>query len=223
MPLRIDHANLVVADLPAAVGFYRDRLGFQIVLEGELAGDWIATVVGAPAARMDCVILEAPGGGARLELLAYREPPPVALPGHGVGWALGLRHLAFMVDDLDATVGRLRAAGVALLSEPVTVPFPVAGRRKRLVYLHDPEGVLLELAEYRAEEGTTMTQHALAVPDMMCAHCANAIRKALEAVAGVEDVVIDVAGKRVTVSGGDAEAVLQAIREAGYRPEPTRP
>ena len=40
---------------------------------------------------------------------------------------------------------------VQFYSEPVTVPFPVGteSRDKRLCYFRDPEGVLLEVAEYR--------------------------------------------------------------------------
>ncbi len=149
MPLRVDHANLVVRDIEAQTAFYCDLLGFTVVLAGELSGAWIDQVIDSRQACLDCVILDSPGGGARLELLRYRHPAAVAVDRHGEPSGLGLRHLAFAVDDLDELVERLRQAGVELLSEPVTVPFPVAGQRKRLVYFRDPEGVLLELAEYR--------------------------------------------------------------------------
>ena len=148
MPLHLDHVNLVVRDLPAQTAFYVDQLGFRPLLQRELSGPWVASLVGCPGAVMHCVILEPPGGGPRLELLAYQHPAAVALPDHGLPAALGLRHLALAVDDLDAAVARLTAAGVPFLSDPVTVPFRVAGRRKRLVYFRDPEGVLVELAEY---------------------------------------------------------------------------
>ncbi|NUQ00578.1 MAG: VOC family protein [Armatimonadetes bacterium] len=148
MPLRLDHANLVVRDLDRQVDFYCRLLGFRVVLRRELSGDWISQVVGARTARMDCAILEAPGGGARLELLAYDHPEALELPGHEAPSALGLRHLAFTVDDLDTMAATLIAEGVRPISAPATVPFRVGGRRKRLLYFHDPEGVLLELAEY---------------------------------------------------------------------------
>lgn len=149
MSLQIDHANLVVRDLAAATAFYRDGLGLSVVQEGPLSGAWIEGVIGVGGAEMDCVILAAPGGGARLELLAYRNPPPLTVEHHSQPNALGLRHLAFRVDDLDALAARLVEHGARLLSQPQAVPFPVAGQRKRLVYFLDPECVLLELAEYR--------------------------------------------------------------------------
>ena len=46
---------------------------------------------------------------------------------------------------------RLKAAGVTLFSEPVRVPAGVvkfAAGDKTLVYFLDPDGVILELAEY---------------------------------------------------------------------------
>lgn len=153
MPLSIDHANLVVRDLAAMTRFYCDLFGFRVVLERTLEGDWIDQVCGLEGAVMDCVILASPGDGARLELLSYRTPSAIELPHHELPQALGLRHLAFRVDDLNTMASRLQEAGVTLVSGPVDVPFDVGGRRKRLLYFHDPEGVLLELAEYGSARG----------------------------------------------------------------------
>lgn len=55
------------------------------------------------------------------------------------------------------------------------------------------------------------------VSEMSCNHCVNRISKALKAVPGVEKVSIDLPSKKVEVEGpAAAEAVLQAIRGAGY-------
>ena len=54
---------------------------------------------------------------------------------------------------------------------------------------------------------------------MMCGHCESHVRKALEAVAGVESAVVDhVAGSAVvTLSGPVEDAVLTAaVTDAGY-------
>ncbi len=151
--MRLDHANLVVRDLAAQTAFYRDVLGFEVVLERELSGDWVDALLGGGPAVMDCAILQPPGGGARIELLAYRTPAPIEIDGLTQPSALGLRHIAFDVDNLDQIVKRLQDAEVVFFAPPVTVPFPVNGGRKRLVYFLDPEGVMCELAEYRAWPG----------------------------------------------------------------------
>ena len=50
-------------------------------------------------------------------------------------------------------VAKLRAAGVEVFSDPVRVPDGVvrfdAGATKTLVYFLDPDGVIIELADYR--------------------------------------------------------------------------
>lgn len=54
------------------------------------------------------------------------------------------------------------------------------------------------------------------VPEMSCDHCVNAITGEVSAVDGVTDVVVDLATKLVTVTGGAPDAVVAAIDEAGF-------
>lgn len=54
----------------------------------------------------------------------------------------------------------------------------------------------------------------LNVPDMSCAHCEAAIKKALGALAGVATVEVDLAAKRVRVNYDPAQTSPQRIREA---------
>jgi catechol 2,3-dioxygenase-like lactoylglutathione lyase family enzyme len=63
---------------------------------------------------------------------------------------IGLRHLAFAVTDIDATVVDLATHGVKFLSPVQT--WQHTG--KRLVYCYGPDGILLELAEYPHEPAT---------------------------------------------------------------------
>lgn len=58
------------------------------------------------------------------------------------------------------------------------------------------------------------------VPGMTCGGCAASVRRALGAVAGVEDVQIDLASKDVRVGGGaSADALRAALEKAGFEPE----
>jgi copper chaperone CopZ len=54
------------------------------------------------------------------------------------------------------------------------------------------------------------------VPGISCDHCKHAIEQEVGAVAGVREVVVDVAAKTVAVVGGDDAAVRSAIDDAGY-------
>lgn len=148
--MKLDHFNIVTRDMARAVAFYRDLLGFEQTFETTLHGAWIERVTGFCGARAHCVFLQLPGVDVRLELLQYLAPVGAELPENTLPNTLGLRHLAFETSDLDALSKKLQGAGIEFVSEPVEVPFPVGPRKlkKRLCYFRDPDGVLLELAEY---------------------------------------------------------------------------
>jgi len=150
--MQVDHVNIVVADLPAMTAFYRDALGLKVTKEVTIQGQWIDAVVGLPQVIADVVYLDFTTG-PRLELIRYRSPQGQRPPHLEQGHTQGLRHIAFQVDDIDASAARLSAAGVRFVSAVQRVPDSqvtyAGGIRKRLVYFHDPEGNLLELCEYR--------------------------------------------------------------------------
>ena len=57
----------------------------------------------------------------------------------------------------------------------------------------------------------------ITVNGMMCNHCKARVEKVCKAVPGVEDAVVDLAAKTVTITGNaDIAAVKQAIRDADY-------
>ena len=61
---------------------------------------------------------------------------------------------------------------------------------------------------------------AFEVQDMSCGHCVGAITRALKAADEGAQVEIDLAAHRVRVepAAASAEALAEAIREAGYTP-----
>ena len=60
------------------------------------------------------------------------------------------------------------------------------------------------------------------VPGIHCGHCEAAVRRELERVSGIQTVQVDLDTKLVTVRGDglDDAALVAAIDEAGYDPEP---
>src|SRR4051794_9604323 len=151
--MQIDHVNIVVEDLEGMIAFYRDALGLAVTKRATISGAWIGAVVGLGDVNADVAYLDFPAG-PRIELIRYNRPTLPRPAGVSEPNAPGLRHLAFMVDDIDAAAAKLRAAGVRPFSEIQTVPDSqvtyAGGIRKRLVYFADPEGNLLELCEYKA-------------------------------------------------------------------------
>lgn len=147
----IDHINIVVADLERSVKFYTEVLGFRKTHDVYMEGDWIEQIIGLKGVKGYVAFVEPPGGGVRIELLEYRSPAGEPRPENSRANTRGLRHIAFRVENIAAMAARLRAAGVTLFSEPVRVPQSVvkfAAGDKTLLYFLDPDGVILELAEY---------------------------------------------------------------------------
>lgn len=152
MPLSIDHINIVVSDLERSVRFYTELLGFRESKRAHLEGDWIESIVGLKGVVADVAFIVAPAGEPRIELLCYKTPGGEAIPANSFANTVGLRHIAFRVDDIKVAAERLKNAGVKLLGEPVVVPENVVTHdagHKMLCYFHDPDGVLLEITEYK--------------------------------------------------------------------------
>lgn len=139
----IDHVNLVVTDLNRAIEFFT-LLGFEVLHQGDLEGEWISRIVGLEAVQAHYVSLGLPQSQTKLELIHYHRPAVRKDPDIRQANGQGFRHIAFRVSDLDAVYAKLEAAGVEFLSEIQIYEV----KQKKLVYFYGPEGILLELAEY---------------------------------------------------------------------------
>src|SRR6476469_5352302 len=109
-----DHVGITVANLDAATAFF---VGLGLEVEGQafVEGEFIDTVCGIPDSRTEIVMLRPPGGGTAVELSSFIRPDHD--PGSPTAMAneLGLRSIAFEVDDLRAAVDRLAADGYGLV------------------------------------------------------------------------------------------------------------
>lgn len=57
----------------------------------------------------------------------------------------------------------------------------------------------------------------LSIPDMSCGHCKAAVEAALSTVPGADAVTVDLATRKVDVTGtADLAAMLAALQVAGY-------
>jgi catechol 2,3-dioxygenase-like lactoylglutathione lyase family enzyme len=138
---RMDHVGIVVDDLAAAVQFFVE-LGLELEGEGSVEGPWVDSIIALDGVRSDIAMLRAPDGSTRVELSTFRSPPSQDGDGHAPANARGIRHIAFLVDDVDAVVARLQARGTELVGELVRYEDIY-----RLCYVRGPEGIIVELAE----------------------------------------------------------------------------
>jgi methylmalonyl-CoA epimerase len=126
---RIAHIGVAVADLEAALAFYRDVLHLA---------------PGAPEVADGATIVSLPFGESAVELLAARDADgPIArfLARRGSG----IHHVCYRVADLDATLAACRAAGYRLIDE--TPRTGAGGHRVAFVHPSATGGILLELTD----------------------------------------------------------------------------
>src|SRR5207302_6440237 len=149
----LHHVGITVKDLDASIRFYHDVLGLGFVNEPSPWFDApeLGPAVGVPGAALRQVSLKL--GDTTLERLEYKSPPSeTATP--LVSNNPGASHVAFLVDDIEATKAELEAKGIAFFS-PVNVVDEGVLTGWRWVYFSDPDGYPLELVEvayYNAEE-----------------------------------------------------------------------
>lgn len=146
----VDHINIVVSDLEKSVDFYKRILCLTEMRRGHLEGEWIEKVTGLKNICADVVFMGIENG-PRIELLCYKTPEGNSFSPNSLPNTIGLRHIAFQVDDMEKAVKRLKENGVRIVGGPCTVPDYVIAHdsgRKTLCYFLDPDGTLLELAHY---------------------------------------------------------------------------
>ncbi|MBL8627790.1 MAG: VOC family protein [Myxococcales bacterium] len=135
--IAVAHADLIVADVPRALGFWVDLLGGAVADDAIVDGEVPAFYTGGRATRMRLVMIRLARFGAMIELMAF-EPPLPTTPG-GV-------HVTLQVDDLVGTRARLAAAGIEAVGDVMAVALPRLGAA-RIAFVRDPDGYLVELVE----------------------------------------------------------------------------
>lgn len=128
---RIDHIGVAVEDLDASLELYERDYGMTLVHRE------IVTEQGVEAALLDV-------GENHVELLAATGPDTpvgkfIAKKGPG------MHHVAYQVDDIEATLAALKQAGLRLIDETPRIGI----RNSRVAFLHPKTagGVLTEIVQ----------------------------------------------------------------------------
>jgi catechol 2,3-dioxygenase-like lactoylglutathione lyase family enzyme len=127
-----------------ALGFYRDLLGFDEVVDEDLVGEAIDAQVAIEDAHLRTVMLVRAPDGPMLELIAYRRPPSTPRLPTARQNDIGCDHLCLLVDDINAEYRRLSDAGVAFTSPPQFIDEGYF-EGDWAVFCLDPDGLTVEL------------------------------------------------------------------------------
>ena len=138
---RMDHAGIVVEDLPAAIAFFVE-LGLELEGQTIVEGPWVDRLVGLVDVKADLAFLRTPDGHGRVEVSAFQRPvtttpapsAPVNVP--------GIPRLTFVVDAVDEIFERLRPHGAELVGE-VSQYEDIY----RYAYVRGPAGVIIGLVQ----------------------------------------------------------------------------
>ncbi|GAB3496029.1 VOC family protein [Spirosoma knui] len=122
----VHHVAIICSDYNVSKHFYTQLLGLTVVGEVYRAE--------RQSYKLDLAI----NGQYQIELFSFPNPPK--RPSRPE--AVGLRHLAFAVADVDAAVAHLNSQGV--VTEPIRVDEQTG---RRFTFFADPDGLPLELYE----------------------------------------------------------------------------
>ncbi len=149
---------IFVADIEAAIGLWRDVLGFtlikdDIVPDGREPGPRVYLtpallddIFKVKDARSRMAILVS-DEGAIIELQQCERPPIERTPPERLRYAhTGIHELGLVVDDIDAWFARVRDAGYATQTEYV---WPVGDFGRSFIF-YDAEGNMIQLWEHTA-------------------------------------------------------------------------
>lgn len=123
----MDHIAITVVDMARSVKFYRDVMGFAVM--GRVQPREGFTIV--------CVDI---GNDAFLELFHFASGSRPL--GNFENSDVGLKHLAFKVDDVDSVVTKLKQHNVEFTVEPTNASGGI-----RVAFFKDPDGNILEVIQ----------------------------------------------------------------------------
>lgn len=130
-----NHVAIRVPDFEVAIKWYTEKLDFRVVHEWPYADQKLAYV--APANDDSFTI----------ELLAGGDPGPIPKPIYrDLGDSLrlaGYHHFCLTVQHMEAVLEELRRRGVTIVTEQ----FYLEAINRKLAFIADPFGNLIELAE----------------------------------------------------------------------------
>jgi catechol 2,3-dioxygenase-like lactoylglutathione lyase family enzyme len=141
------HVNINVTNFERSLEFYK-MLGFKVASDlgdGPNKGNDQGLNIPESRARAALLTLSDDPHATRIDLIEWKQPQTEGSPYPHL-YHTGVARIAFFTKNIDEEYSRLRANGVEMLSEPVTIRFANKAGAKFFCF-KDPDGSFLELIE----------------------------------------------------------------------------
>jgi glyoxylase I family protein len=141
------HINVNVTNFEKSLAFYK-MVGFKVVLdigEGPNKGNDVGLNIPNSTARAALLALSDDPRATRIDLIEWKTPATAGAPYPHLYHA-GAARIALFAKNIDEEYARLKAEGVVMVSEPVTIRFGNKAGAKFFCF-KDPDGTFLELIE----------------------------------------------------------------------------
>jgi catechol 2,3-dioxygenase-like lactoylglutathione lyase family enzyme len=133
------HVGVGVRDLEESVRFYTEVMGMAEEYRSHNEGEKISRIVDVENADLDVSMLVK--NNLRIELLAYKSAKPNDEQSHMKQDAIGLTHLAFLVDDVDKEYERIKTLGYSFNAPPMVA----RENGPKITYFRGPDNVIIEI------------------------------------------------------------------------------
>ncbi len=150
---RIDHVAIVVDDIEAALGFWRDALGLELS-HVEDVPDQQAVVAFLPTSESEVELVKPTDDESGIARYLKKRGP-------------GMHHICFEVDDIEGALAELKAKGVRLINEQPTIG--TGGKKIAFIHPESTHGVLVELYELTPTEPLVRLERARTLADRVVA------------------------------------------------------
>lgn len=153
-PRAVNHIGVGVADVDAAIGWYRDVMGFRLisgpmdVRAGSPGGAKAVNVLGPGFRHMRLAHMTS-GNGVGLELFQLIDPPHERRPDEVEYWKSNVFHICITDPDIEGMAARIVASGGAQISK-IWSERDENGEY-RMCYCRDPFGSVIEIYTHSYE------------------------------------------------------------------------
>lgn len=133
------HVGIGVKDLEKSIRFYTEVMGMEEDYRAHNEGEKISRIVGVEDAFIDVCMVKK--NDLRLELLAYKSANADEHLSPIKQDAIGLTHLAFLVDDVDKEYERIKSLGYQFNAPPMVA----RENGPKITYFTGPDNVIIEI------------------------------------------------------------------------------